>query len=743
MSSSGSRSLQNNVHKRLLPVVKRRTLSACIAAFSGVVLGSFSSLALSLGLGELDSTSYLGQPLKAKIELVSLEGDIDLNSLIVRQVTAEEAQKMGVETFYAPYRIDFIVDTSSGAPRILVTSSEPIHEPYLNLMVELRWPKGVVYRDYPLLLDPPPVVTVRSAPRAAPAPAMPVARPAEAVPVRPSVPTPRPVQLKLEPLVTEEGKYKVQRGDTLSAIAERWREGTTQSRTDTMQWLHENNEHAFADNNINRLRAGAVLQMPDLSAYRAAEDGARPGPPSIAPLPQVGSGEKEMAKVSADESAQARSGTGDDGVISTEARGLLTLGSDSRDDKTRELIDMLVRENETLKARMEKIESSEYLDTLKQLIVLQRQQISDLRQKIGAPDTDANQEMDELFREIGVSRTAVAQAQKAPEPLPEESTAIAAAPVVESQAEHPEAVLKVEPVVAQPVQKDTGRSWLVWLMFGVGLALSGLFIAMFAYYRRMVPARQRDREPDVEHLTAVLDAHEPRAEPTINTFKPRFEEQQPPVQLDYDGEVTPIYLHKKKNENNWLGEKADSSIAELDDTVREIQEAFEDMVLDEEALKNLDSVEEISLNDIAVDTPAEMDSGKPAAPVTTAPVATTLEKPQKKGKKDQVSRRPDEEVRMSIAEKMAQYNPDEYRQEMESLELLELDELNEIEASDEEDVETIVYRAMMFCEFKKFDKARNLVELKMQGIQDARLDAALVQIDSLENEARKSSKKAI
>src|SRR5690606_40804325 len=66
----------------------------------------------------------------------------------------------------------------------------------------------------------------------------------------------------------------LQPGDTLSKIAARWREGTDQRISETSQWLFENNSHAFANNNINRLLAGAVLQMPDLSAYRAEPDSA-------------------------------------------------------------------------------------------------------------------------------------------------------------------------------------------------------------------------------------------------------------------------------------------------------------------------------------------------------------------------------------------------------------------------------------------------------------------------------------
>lgn len=734
MNSSGSQSLHNNVHKRLLPISRRRRLNACIAAFSSVVLGSFSSLAMGLGLGEIDSRSFLGQPLNAHIELISLEGDVDLNTLIVRQVTPDEARNMGVETFYVPYRIDFTVDTSSGSPRIRVTSADPIREPYLSLMVELRWPKGVVYRDYPILLDPPPVVAERSVAQAARptvAPKAPVAeRPASTRPT--SSPRPRPAQVQLEPLATDNGKYKVQRGDTLSTIAERWREGTTQSRSEVMQWLHENNSHAFANNNVNRLMAGAVLTMPDLSAYKVTEGAPTAVAPSIAPLPKSGSGEGKVTEVSAEEKSAPKTSVGEDAALVSETRGLLTVGTESRDDRTRELIDMLVRENETLKLRMEKLESSEYLDTLKQLIVLQRQQISDLRQKLGVPDSDANEEMDTLFAEIGVNRTLAADTLSAAEA---QASTTQHTPVV-AQTDRREAVLEMDPVIAQPVDNAEGRGWLVWLMFGAGLALSALFIGMFTYYRRMVPAKQRDSY-ELDRLPPVIQDHETRAEPTLSTFKPHREESKP-VSLEYDGEVSPIYVHKKSE--HWLGEKADSAPVNMDDeTTREIQAAFEDMVLDEDVLKSFDSITETSLEGLTAEV-------APAAEKTSS-ITEAKEKSskadKKRNKKYQSTRRPDEEVRMSIAEKMAQYNPDEYRQEMESLGLMELDELGEIDENEEEDIETIVYRALMFCEFKKYDKARSLLEQKMQTIQDERLTAAMAQIDSMESEALKNSKKAI
>lgn len=711
-----------------MPLPPHRRLARCIAALCGATLASASSLAFSLGLGELNSRSFLGQPLSASIELVSLEGDIDLNTLIVRQVTPDEASKMGVDILYVPYRINFAVDTKSGAPLVSVTTAEPINEPYLSIMVELRWPKGVVYREYPVLLDLPPVTPTRETRperRQVNAPSAPPQSTSRS-------PSRAPVQLQLEPLATESGKYKVQPGDTLSKIAARWREGTSQSIGETSQWLFENNSHAFANNDINRLRAGAVLQMPDLSAFRVDDEQGASKPPSLAPLPEQGSGEG-LASASTDSSEAAPANTrrvGNDAVQSRDMRGLLTLGTENRDDKTRELIDMLVRENETLKARMEKLENSEYLETLKQLIVLQRQQISDLRQKLGVPDNDVTQEMDNLLGQIGVP---IAETRSADLSLSTPNTNLA--PVESSTIE---SVIEVEPAIAPPVAETERRGWLVWLMLGAAATLSALFIGMFAYYRRMVPAKQREED---DAVAAPVRDYSSRAEPTLSSFKPHREVS---VALDdLDGDLTPVYAHKKKNEDNWLGDKVvetEADAQDLDATIREVQEAFEDLVLDEDALNNLDGIEEQALEGLTETLPQE-----PVANIAPVTAVKDKSKKDKKGKKDEPNRRPDEEVRMSIAEKMAQYNPEEYRQEMENLGLLELDELSGIDDSGEEEIETVVYRAMMFCEFKKFDKARELIESHMQIASDPRLTAALEQVDSLEKEAAQqtNAKKAI
>lgn len=709
-----------------LPLPTKSRLSCCVAAVSGLTLSAVSSLALGLGLGDLQARSYLGQPLTADIDLVSAEGGVDLDTLLVRQVPAAEALAMGVDVSYTSYQLDLKVDKSSGNPKVAIVSSRPIKEPYLNLLIELRWPSGVVYREYPLLLDPPPAIEAAAVASQE--------KPAESrsAPTLPPVgPRSAPARIELPPLRTVDGRYQVQPGDSLSRIAERWREGTSQGIEETMEWLHANNPKAFARGDINQLLAGAVLQMPDLSAY-AITSGAEDSQARVSEQTATPTNRTVAAPVAPPTSGSVQSKVGRDAARVVDSGGLLTVGAADRDDKAREMIDLLVRENESLKERVEKLESSEYLDTLKQLIILQRQQIADLRSELGVRDGAAVAEMDGLLTQIGVDvATEPNKVESAvPEPRAQNSveaslpaqTSTTSAERATSQTEDAGVVVVETPTQPVVVRADEDKSWFVWFVIGSGVLLAGLFAAMYAYYRKLVPVRSVEEEY-AEILAPVDDEEETKKEPSFSFAG----QQESDDFIHYDGAPQGVYKARKgQGKDDWMGEKASPIAADstqLDSDLEEMQRSFEAISLDEDALSDLDRITETSLEAITREIPKESDELRLV----------------KEGKSEP-NRRPDEEVKMSIAEKMSQYNPDEYRQELENLGFLELDELVDLDDSDEDEVEAVIYRAMMFCEFKKFDKAIDLIESKAEVIDDERLAEALAQVHSLRRESGASSK---
>ena len=232
--------------------------------------------ALGAGLGKLTVLTALGQPLSAEIEVVSLQPGEE-ESLVARFASAEAYQQAGIETNPATLGVRFSIDRRDGRHVIKMVSNAPINEPFLNVLVELSWNSGRLVREYTFLLDPPEYkAPVAVTPAPAPAPA--AAAPTAATPV----PAPRAVQERpMAPLAAPSGAasgktYEVKKGDTLGKIAGETNPGGGVSLQQMLIALYRANPDAFIGSNINRLRAGRILNVPDQAAASAVdEDDAR------------------------------------------------------------------------------------------------------------------------------------------------------------------------------------------------------------------------------------------------------------------------------------------------------------------------------------------------------------------------------------------------------------------------------------------------------------------------------------
>ncbi|MBS0321235.1 MAG: FimV family protein [Proteobacteria bacterium] len=212
----------------------------------------------ALGLGKLTVDSALGQPLSARIELTSATRE-ELDSLTARIADPSIYSQNQLNYQGALARARVSVETNAdGQAYLRVTSPQSVLEPYIDLLIEVNWSAGRVVRDYTLLLDPPGVAMP------APAPVAPVGaatRPARGAPAVASTPTAAPA------VAPGEG-YTVKRGDTLAKIA-----GETKPADTTLDQmlvaLFKANESAFVGNNMNRLRAGAILTVPQAAEVAA------------------------------------------------------------------------------------------------------------------------------------------------------------------------------------------------------------------------------------------------------------------------------------------------------------------------------------------------------------------------------------------------------------------------------------------------------------------------------------------
>lgn len=237
-------------------IVMRTLAVACCAALP--------LLSQAAGLGRLSVQSALGQPLSAEVEIISLQPGED-DALTARLAPAEAFRQAGIEFNPALLSLRFSIERRDGKPFLRLTSSQPVNEPFLDLLLELQWNTGRLVREYTFLLDPP---GFRTAPPVAvapaPAPAAPIATaPREPVRAEP-LGAPRPAPAR--PAATHE----VRRGDTLANVArQNIPEGV--SFNQMLVALFRANTEAFDGDNINRLRAGRILNIPDREAVAALD----------------------------------------------------------------------------------------------------------------------------------------------------------------------------------------------------------------------------------------------------------------------------------------------------------------------------------------------------------------------------------------------------------------------------------------------------------------------------------------
>ncbi|HEX6019083.1 MAG TPA: FimV/HubP family polar landmark protein, partial [Burkholderiaceae bacterium] len=262
--------------------LKRVALAALVAAAGN---------AWALGIGRLNVQSALGESLRAEIELSSLTPEEE-SSLKVRIAPPDAYRAQGVDYNAALTSAQVsIARHADGRPYLRVTSDRAVLEPFVDVILEFTWSSGRLVREFTLLLDPPQVraappvmATAPVAPQvsAAPEPAQgtpmvagtpippattpavrpapetaraePAARPAPAA--RGTVQASRPAALPSGP-----DEYTVRQGDTLYRIARQSRRAGV-SLDQMLVALFRSNPNAFMADNMNRLRAGAVLNVP-------------------------------------------------------------------------------------------------------------------------------------------------------------------------------------------------------------------------------------------------------------------------------------------------------------------------------------------------------------------------------------------------------------------------------------------------------------------------------------------------
>ncbi|MCH2220430.1 MAG: hypothetical protein MK097_08930, partial [Dechloromonas sp.] len=249
---------------------KKRAVALAVAS----CLSFAPLMAQAAGLGKLTVLSGLGQPLRAELDIGATKDE--LAGMSARLAPQDAFRQAGVDFASVLLDLRFTVEKRpNGQAVVKVSSLKPINEPFLDFLVELNWPAGRLVREYTFLLDPPEIAAKQTSRPVAEARIVEMVRGGSVAEERPAPPrgAPRPAPA---PKVAAEPKPKaesgntrlVETGDTLRKIADETRhDGVTLEQM--LVGLFQSNQDAFIGKNVNRLKAGVILNIPEKSAVES------------------------------------------------------------------------------------------------------------------------------------------------------------------------------------------------------------------------------------------------------------------------------------------------------------------------------------------------------------------------------------------------------------------------------------------------------------------------------------------
>ncbi|HEY2256563.1 MAG TPA: FimV/HubP family polar landmark protein, partial [Variovorax sp.] len=193
----------------------------------------------------------------------------DADSLRVSIASSEAFNAAGVP--YNPVLSDVRVGVQKRADGhyvVRLTSNHLLSEPFVDLLLEANWNSGRVVRDYTVLLDPPANRRLAAAPVAPTAPQISAAPPPRSTPAEVQPRRERPPPVAAAPAAdggaarsANADQVKVQPGDTAGKIASTYKPADVSLDQMLVAMLRANPD-AFIGGNVNRIKAGALLQVP-------------------------------------------------------------------------------------------------------------------------------------------------------------------------------------------------------------------------------------------------------------------------------------------------------------------------------------------------------------------------------------------------------------------------------------------------------------------------------------------------
>ena len=249
-------------------------------------------------LGPINVLSNLGEPLKAVIEVLDLQGE---QNLTVALAPADEFSKAGNTRSILMQSLKLGIVQQGRRSVITLTTDKPLDQPIYGLLLELTangetsiaefavLPEEAIKVAEPATANEPAVaeetVTPAPSPVAADSPTKPTTpttptaqasaedQPVAVIPgADPTELAPKPAEnLALVESQPTSRQHAVQRGQNLTVIARQYSVATADLNKFIAATFSENPE-AFVKNNLHYLKAGAVLALPSEEAVSMVDD---------------------------------------------------------------------------------------------------------------------------------------------------------------------------------------------------------------------------------------------------------------------------------------------------------------------------------------------------------------------------------------------------------------------------------------------------------------------------------------
>ena len=324
-----------------------KKLAMMIAAI-GILQANMTN---ALGLGELSILTSLNQPLEAEIALQNT-ADLDDSQIVARLADPEDFNHAGISRNFFLTGVDFKVELDGqGSGVIRLTSRDPVVEPYLNFLIETRWPDGRLLREYTVLVDLPNYDQ--------------------------SVAT-----------ASSDKQYRVSANDNLWRIALKSRPSEAVSVQQTMLAIQRLNPQAFEDN-INHLKKGSLLRLPTQEDISVSETQAlnevanqnRSWRPVELSEPQLGVADASETSYSEQPRLSIVTNANSDDSIDVESLDSADSAAlESELAASAENLDKAERDNQELLIRLDDMEAR--LAVLQRLLELKERQLADLQTRV-------------------------------------------------------------------------------------------------------------------------------------------------------------------------------------------------------------------------------------------------------------------------------------------------------------------------------------------------------------------------